>query len=119
MFFDGECDFCKYWVARWQRSTGQRVEFVPFQSGRVTAQLPQLPYEKLRQTLHLIEPNGAIYTGAEAVFHALALNPKRRIWLWLYQRVPGFAKIAEWCYRFIANHRAEFSALTRVFLRRG
>ncbi|MCL5098002.1 MAG: DUF393 domain-containing protein [Candidatus Omnitrophica bacterium] len=116
MIFDGDCFFCTFWIQRWQRSTGQQVEFVPSQSPRVAAQFPELPPEQLEQSVQLVEPNGAVYGGAEAVFRALAVNPRRRLGFRLYQKLPGFAPITELCYRFVANHRTAFSALTRFFL---
>jgi len=118
MIFDGECRFCSFWIRRWQRATGDRIEYLPFQSPRVAALFPELPRERFEKSVQLVEPNGAVYSGAEAVFRSLAVNPRKRIFFRIYETVPGFAPLTEWCYRFIANHRSAFSALTRFFFGR-
>src|ERR1051326_5629394 len=115
MVFDGECDFCRFWIERWRNATGDTVEYLPFQSRRVAAQFPELPRERLEQSVHFIEPDGTAYSGAEAVFRSLASNPQRRRWLRMYEKARWFARLAEWCYRFVAGHRTTFSKLTRLF----
>src|SRR5437762_2575027 len=78
MVFDGECSFCSFWIARWRRTTGDRVEYVPFQSPQVAAQFPELPRERFEKSVQFIEPDGNVYSGAAAVFRSLAVNPRRR-----------------------------------------
>ena len=115
MIFDGECRFCLFWIRRWQRATGDRVEYLPFQSPEVAGQFPELTRERFERSVQFIEPSGAVYGGAEAVFRSLAVDPRRGRLLRMYQKVPGFAGITECCYRFVANHRGAFSTLTRLF----
>jgi len=115
MVFDGECRFCAFWIARWRRATGDRVEYAPFQSPEVAARFPELPRQRFEKSVQFIEPDGTVYSGAAAVFRSLAVNPQRRWGLRLYQKLPGFAPLAEWAYRFVASHRTAFSALTRFF----
>jgi len=31
MAFDGDCGFCRNWVARWRRRTGDGIDYVPYQ----------------------------------------------------------------------------------------
>src|SRR5207302_7572875 len=85
MIFDGDCHFCSFWIGRWKCAIGEGVEYTPFQSPKVPARFPELPRERFQRSVHLVEPNGAVFTGAEAVFRSLAHNPRRRCWLWLYQ----------------------------------
>ena len=92
------------------------MEYVPYQNPRVREEFAELARERLEKSVHLVEPDGAVYKGAEAVFRSLASNPRRRVWLTLYQKLPGFTPITEWVYRFVANHRSAFSALTRFFV---
>ena len=115
MIFDGDCHFCTFWIRRWQRATGDQIEYLPFQNPQVAARFPELPRERFEQSVQLIEPSGAVYSGAEAVFRSLAVNSHQRFGLRMYQKLPGFAPLAEWCYRFVARHRPAFSALTRFF----
>jgi predicted DCC family thiol-disulfide oxidoreductase YuxK len=105
MIFDGDCNFCKLWVRRWQQATGDCVEYIAFQDPRVANQLPELPREKFETAVHLIEPDGVVYSGAEAVFRSLATNPtKQRLRRW-YEDVPAFRGATEWVYRFVASLR--------------
>jgi predicted DCC family thiol-disulfide oxidoreductase YuxK len=114
MIFDGDCNFCKFWVARWQLTTRESVDYLPFQDPAVAARFPELPRERFESAVHLIEPDGAVYSGAEAAFRALATNPRAH-WLpdW-YARSPAFARATERAYRFVAEHRELFSTLTRL-----
>ena len=101
--FDGTCGFCRKWVARWRRATGDRVDYAPFQEA--AARFPEIPPERFAAAAQLIEPGGRRSEGAEAVFRSLAQAPGRGWPLWLYDHVPGFAAVSDWCYRRIARHR--------------
>jgi predicted DCC family thiol-disulfide oxidoreductase YuxK len=105
LVFDGDCNFCRRWISRWQQATGDRVEYVPFQHPSVAERFPELPREQCEQAVQLIDTDGQIYSGAEAVFRAQAIAPWKRWPLWLYQRAPGVAPVTEWFYRFVARHR--------------
>lgn len=111
LVYDDECKFCRYWVARWRHLTGARVRYAP--SYRVASQFPEIPPEQFESAVQLIEPSGAVFSGAEAVFRTLAHARRMRWLLWMHQRIPGFSASAEWIYRFIAEHRVIFSVLTR------
>ncbi|MCU0783253.1 MAG: DUF393 domain-containing protein [Verrucomicrobia bacterium] len=113
MFFDGDCNFCARWIRRWQQATGDRVEYLPFQDSRVAQQFPEVPRENFATSVHLIEPDGAVFFGAEAAFRALAHNPAKGRPLRWYQQSPVFANLAERAYRFVAGHRALFSRIAR------
>lgn len=75
---------------------------------------PEAIREQCESAVHLIEPDGRIYRGAEAVFRALAVNPARRWPLWIYRKVPGAQAATEWGYRWVARHRSSLSKLTRL-----
>ena len=114
MVFDGDCGFCRFWILRWQRITGNRVDFVPFQELDLGARFPELPRKVFETAVQLIEPDGFVYSGAEAAFRALAHNPHYEWLLGWYAHSPAFARAAEFGYRCVAQHRAFFSALTRL-----
>ena len=111
LVYDGDCNFCRYWVSRWQYLTGDRVAYTPFQ--QVPGQFPEIPLEQFETAVRLIEPSGEVFGGAEAVFRTLAYAPGQGWGLWGYQKIPGVAPVTEWCYRLIARNRTIFSALTR------
>jgi predicted DCC family thiol-disulfide oxidoreductase YuxK len=104
LVFDGDCGFCRRWLARWRRVFGDNIECVPYQDAAF--RFPQIPREAFARAVHLIAPGGRVCTGAEAVFRALAAAPGRRLPLWLYEHAPLVAPAAEACYRAVAGHRA-------------
>lgn len=112
MVFDGDCNFCRLWIRRWQQITGDFVDYVPAQAATVAAQFPEIARAQFNTAVQLIEPGGAVYVGAEAVFRALAQNHKKRWPLAFYEGSPVFANITEWTYRRVAENRNFFSWLT-------
>ncbi len=113
LVFDGDCNFCTLWIRRWQQMTGAAVDYLPSQDTSIGAQFPEIPHERFADSVQLIETDGAVFSGAEAVFRTLAKNPQRRWPLGLYQSLSSFANITEWAYRLVATNRKFFSRLTR------
>src|SRR6266850_37339 len=113
VIYDGECAFCCFWIRRWQQVTDQRVDYVPFQDQGAGTGFPELPQQLLQAAVHLVETDGSVFSGAEAAFRALAHNPSEHWLLDWYDHSPTFARATEAAYRFVANHRGLFSALTR------
>ena len=107
LVYDNDCDFCGYWIAQWQHVTGNRVDYAPYQE--VAPQFPAIPLSAFESSVQLIQENGTVLSGAAAVLHAL----NSRCLLWCYAHLPGFASVSETVYRFIAQHRSFFSAMTR------
>ena len=113
MVFDGDCNFCAIWVRRWQHNTGDGLDYLPFQDRSIAARFPEIPREQFETAVHLIEPDGSVYSGAEAAFRALAHNPREQWLLDWYSHSPVFARTSERAYHFVASHRSLFSKLTR------
>jgi len=112
MVFDGDCHFCALWIRRWRQMTGDTVDYRPAQDPRIAEEFPEIPRKQFDTAVQFIEADGSVHSGAEAVFRALAHNPKRRWPLKFYQASPAFAKLTEWAYRLVARHRP-FFRLTR------
>ena len=110
MIYDGDCGFCRRWIARWRVMTRDRIDYEPYQSA--VESYPQIPRDQFEAAVQLIEPNGDVYGGAHAVFRALAHGAGKHWPLWIYQHVPGTAPISEAAYRFVAGHRYGFSRVT-------
>jgi lipase maturation factor 1 len=115
LIFDGDCNFCKLWIRRWQKMTGEAVNYLPSQDPEIARRFPEIPHERFQTSVQLIENDGLVYSGAEAVFRTLAKTPGRQWPLRAYQNIPGIASITEAAYGFVAGHRALFSRLTRWF----
>lgn len=107
LVYDDACDFCRYWIAQWKHVTGDRIDYAPYQE--VASQFPDIPLSAFESSVQLILEDGTVFSGAEAVLRALNSGSL----LWCYYHLPGFAKVAEIVYRFIAQHRPFFSAMTR------
>ena len=94
--------------------TDDAVDYLPFQDAQISTRFPEIPREQFEKSVQLIEPDGAVFSGAQAVFRSMAKNPKRRWPVHLYQASPFFAGITERAYEFVANHRMAFSLITRT-----
>ena len=111
LIYDGDCRFCIYWARYWQRLTGHRVTYAPYQE--VAAQYPEIPLAAIQRAVQYVAPDGKIASGAEASLLTLSHASGKGFWLTLYRHLPGFAAIAELIYAFVASHR---SALYRPSL---
>lgn len=114
MLYDGNCNFCKFWIAKSRAMTAGRVDYLASQDATVAQKFPELTGEQLDDAVQLIEVDGRVFQGAEAVVRALAHRPRWRWPLWLYQHGPGIAPASEAAYRLVAGHRKFFSRLTRL-----
>jgi lipase maturation factor 1 len=108
MVFDGECLFCRRWIERWRASTGDAVDYAPSQE--VAARFPEFSSDEFRGAVQLIETDGSVYSGAEAVFRSRGGKALR----WAYGNVPGLAAVTEFGYRIVARNRSAASAVTRL-----
>ena len=114
LIYDGECNFCKFWILRWQRCTRERVDYAASQEEQIAERFPEIPRARFDGSVQLVETDGRVYSGAEAVFRLLSYGGWGKWPLWIYQQTPGLSPIAEWAYRFVARRRTGFSVLTRV-----
>ncbi len=114
ILFDGECRFCRRWIERWREQTGDAVEYVPFQDR--AASYPEIPRAEFDHAVQLIETDGHVYSGAEAVLRALVYAKRRSgKWLWqAYSRNPLFAGLSETAYGIVARNRGLASAGTGI-----
>jgi predicted DCC family thiol-disulfide oxidoreductase YuxK len=115
LLFDGDCGFCRYWVARWRFLTRGQIDFAPAQQEAARFRIPK---ESWSRSVQLITPSGANYAGAEAVFRSLACAGEHGWMLTAYKRVPGVQAVTEWAYRLVAGHRDFFGVLNTVAMGR-
>src|SRR5204862_5607529 len=113
LIWDGECHFCRRWIERWREITGDQVDYETSQ--QVGDRFPEISRAQFERAVVLIETDGAIFTGAEAVFRSLRCRSSKRWLAWSYYHVPGFAPITEGLYKFIAMNRRLASGVTRLF----
>ena len=109
--YDGDCGFCRLWIARWSPLTQEEVDYRPSQE--VGENYPQIYPEYFKSSVYFVDSEGSFCSGAQAVFKALSYAPNGKWLLRAYEKVPGFAPISEWGYRQVAGNRKIFSALTQ------
>ena len=114
MVFDGDCRFCGLWIRRWRQLTGDAVDYLPSQDPQIAIRFSEIPQAAFQTSVQLIEPEGTVFTGAEAVFRSLATNPKIEWPLRFYESSSMFCRFTEGAYKFVASHRTTFSWLTRL-----
>ncbi len=110
LVYDGDCGFCKLWVARWREITAERIDYAPLQE--TAARFPEVPRAAFERAVKLIEPDGRVWTSAEAVFRSLGASRRFAFGRWSYEHLPGFAPVTEAAYAFIAGHRELAHAVT-------
>ncbi len=111
LLFDGDCGFCRAWIARWRPVTKDRVDYAPSQGEE--KRFPEIPPDAFRRSVQVVLPDGRVVSGARGVLTALAEGGRR--WpLRLYETVPGAAAVSEAFYRAVAANRKTASAVTRA-----
>jgi predicted DCC family thiol-disulfide oxidoreductase YuxK len=114
MIYDGDCRFCTLWIHRWQCATGDLIDYLPSQDPQVAQRFPEIPRAEFDASVQLVETDGSIYSGAEAVFRSLA---HKETFQWVrnfYEDFPLFKQVTEKSYNFVARHRTFFSYATRL-----
>ncbi|MEO8439644.1 MAG: lipase maturation factor family protein [Spartobacteria bacterium] len=113
MVYDGDCGFCKLWIARWREITAGKVEYEALQEA--AARFPEVPRAAFEHAVKLIESDGGVYSGAEAVFRSLGTARAGGFWTWCFRHLPGFAPLSELAYRGIAGHRELAGKVSSLF----
>lgn len=103
LLYDGDCTFCRNCARKWERVTAPHVEYASSQARG--AEFPGIDPARFERTVVFIEVDGGIRLGADAVLAALGSTGMGRFGRVVYRRVPGAASLAEWGYRWVADHR--------------
>jgi predicted DCC family thiol-disulfide oxidoreductase YuxK len=110
LIFDGDCGFCRHWIARWQAMTGDAVDYAA--ASEAAPRFPDIPAARFHESVVLVEPDGRRAFGAEAVLRALRAGGRAAWLLRAYEAVPGVRPVAELAYSLVASHRVAASRLT-------
>jgi len=92
--------------------TRDEVDYAPSQESK--ERFPEIPREQFERSVILIEPDGAVFFGAEAVVRSLRCRSSQKWLAWSYDHAPGFAPVSESLYKIIACNRRFASAITRL-----
>ena len=74
LIYDGDCGFCVYWARYWQKLTGDRVDYRPYQ--QVAARYPEISEAEFQRAVQYIAPDGRRASAAEASFLTLRHAPQ-------------------------------------------
>ncbi len=114
LLWDGACGFCRLWAERWREAYGDRLDLATAQSQ--AGRFPEIPAAAYNDAIQLIEPDGRVFSGAEAALRTRRHGRNRQDpLLWAYEKIPGVASVAEAGYGMVARHRPLFSRLTHWF----
>lgn len=103
--YDGECPFCQRQVRRMKRrDTATIFDYLPRQTEGLEERFPKLSEGDFNTGMRLVNPDGSVSAGADAVYHiARRLKGWQRL-AWLY-RVPVLQWIFRSAYTWIAKNR--------------
>lgn len=104
MLWDGDCGFCGRWIRRWNKLTGDAVDYRRYQNA--LDDFPQVREEDCRRAVQLVLPDGRVLSAAHAVLDALASGGRFRFLSIIYQKSGIFRVCAETAYRFVAANRS-------------
>ncbi|HKA59434.1 MAG TPA: DUF393 domain-containing protein [Gemmatimonadales bacterium] len=104
LIYDGECGICQQAVEllkKWDRE--HLLRYVPFQDSAAVSRFG-IALPALAAAMHLVLPNGRVYSGADAVPELLRLLRGKR-WLAPLFDIPGVRPVARRIYAWIAMRR--------------
>ncbi len=115
MAWDGNCGFCHYWVIKWKKMTGDKVNYQPYQ--QVYQNFPDIERKYFQQAIRFIDLDGKIFTGPAAVFQAFHRYSGQWRWVMpLYRNLWPFRFLADHFYAFVSRHRVKIYEVTiRLF----
>lgn len=113
LIYDGDCGFCQYSINYWQQLTHDAVTYLPYQA--VASEYPEISADEFKAAIQYISPQGEVASAAKAGFLTLDHSANSKLWLVLYNYLPGFAFFAECAYRLVSTHRNFFYRLCMLF----
>lgn len=120
VLYDGKCRICDRESRRLvdaiaddddaAERTGRtrRLVRMDFQAPGVLEQFPGITHEQCMQAMVLVDADGLVYSGAEAVARALAIRSRIGRLALLYY-IPGVRQLCDRLYRWIAERRYRLS----------
>jgi predicted DCC family thiol-disulfide oxidoreductase YuxK len=104
ILFDGHCRLCSAGARKLDRLLGSSgTELRSFREEGGLAAFPGVAYERCEKAMQLVQADGRVVEGAEAIVRALG----RRVWgklLYIYY-VPGLRQLVDALYRVVARYR--------------
>lgn len=105
VLYDGTCGICAgnlKWLYR--LDTRKKFDAMPYQTEGLTQLFPDVKPEECEKTMHLVFPDGRIYTGTDA-FREVFLRMPRMFVVGLIMSIPPIPWILRKLYPLLARNR--------------
>jgi glyoxylase-like metal-dependent hydrolase (beta-lactamase superfamily II)/predicted DCC family thiol-disulfide oxidoreductase YuxK len=109
VFYDGQCEICQAGVS-WLRvlDTQRLCDCIPISPDALRGCSPHLDLEACLRELHVLDPEGRLYVGWDAVARLARLFPTTRI-IGAVGSVAPCKQLGRLAYRFVARNRYSLS----------
>jgi predicted DCC family thiol-disulfide oxidoreductase YuxK len=111
MVWDGQCDFCAYWISRWQKISGNTIDYAPYQEA--AGNFKDINKRHFMTASRLIETSGQIFSGPRSAYRTFTYG--KSFWSFLdkwYATQPWFRRLSDAIYQQVAKHRGFMYKLT-------
>jgi hydroxyacylglutathione hydrolase len=109
VLYDGQCEICQACVSWLQILDIRRItQSIPIDADVLRRLDPRLDLEACLRELHVLSPDGQLYTGWDAVARLARLFPLTWI-LGAAGSIPAFKQLGRLVYRFVARNRHSLS----------
>ena len=115
LVYDGDCAFCTFWIQRWQKLAGYRIQFRPFQDMEVD--YSEVSEQQFKSSIWFFSTRGNYYSAARALLMTVDHRHFGKTLLWLMNNIPGVNKLFDGIYYFMSHHRGFFWRLTKLMFR--
>lgn len=103
MVYDGSCGFCKYWIIKWKKISGDQVDYVSYQ--RVHHRFKDIAVNHFKEAVRLIDTDGTVYNGPDAAFMTFKFKGRFSYLHPWYTKYNWFKKLTNFLYQWIADNR--------------
>jgi predicted DCC family thiol-disulfide oxidoreductase YuxK len=112
LFYDGDCRFCRASARVVAALDGKHsIAILPFDDPAAEPLLAAVPEARRGGSMHLVQPDGWVLSGGDALIELSRLLPGGEILASAAWRNDLLRKAFASGYRFVAEHRAQFSHL--------
>ncbi|ELR73293.1 hypothetical protein C900_04145 [Fulvivirga imtechensis AK7] len=113
MVWDGDCNFCRYWICVLKSKTGDELEYQTYQEA--AGYYSNISRQAFAEAVRLIDGGGQVYSGPDSAYRAFFYfkNPIRFAHDW-YDRSKVFRFVSDHAYHFVSTHRPLMLTLTRM-----
>lgn len=114
LVWDGNCGFCKFWIIRWKRLSGDKIQFKPYQEA--IHDFKDIDERFFKEAARLVDVDGKLYDGPAAAYKSLSIAGKFPYLLSWYEGSSFFRKLSDFGYQTIADNRNFAMKATKILV---